>query len=51
MEDKDKPSAYEWPVFNAGPRSFLGQQMARNQVLITMTELLGRCHSRWLGWR
>jgi len=49
LNNKEKPSAYEWPVFNAGPRSCLGQQMARNQVLIAMRELLSR-YEFSMGW-
>ena len=37
-----KPSAYEWPVFNAGSRACLGQQWAKSELLIGTKELLGR---------
>lgn len=42
LKMEQKPSAYEWPVFNAGPRSCVGQQLARAEILVALRELLRR---------
>lgn len=46
---KEKPSSYEWPVFHAGPRSCVGQQLARLEILVALRELLGR-YDFSMGW-
>lgn len=42
MEMNHKPSAYESPVFHGGPRSCLGQKMAKLELVVVMKELLER---------
>ena len=35
-----RPTAYEWPVFNAGPRVCLGQRMALLEIKVALVHLL-----------
>lgn len=37
-----KPTAFENPVFHAGPRSCLGQNMARMEIAVAIKWLMGR---------
>jgi cytochrome P450 len=37
------PTAYESPIFNAGPRSCLGQQMVKLELVVVLKELLDTC--------
>lgn len=48
-----KPSAYEMPTFNAGPRSCRGQQMARLELAYVFKEVFGRydLEKAWEGGR
>eukprot|EP00753_Platysulcus_tardus_P021160 PLAT8647.2.p1 GENE.PLAT8647.2~~PLAT8647.2.p1 ORF type:complete len:418 (-),score=184.46 PLAT8647.2:104-1357(-) len=38
--DRELPPAHVWPVFNAGPRVCLGQNMAYLEALVTLCKLL-----------
>ena len=40
QEIKHKPSAYEWPVFHAGPRACLGQSLARLELVYALKHML-----------
>lgn len=44
-----KPSAYELPVFHAGPRSCLGQNLAKMEMAVTFKEMLTR-YTFEMGW-
>ena len=48
-----KASAYENPVFHGGPRSCVGQPLARLEILFALAECLGRYEfeSGWSGVR
>jgi len=37
-----RPTAYEWPVFHAGPRSCLGQPLARLELAYALVEVFRR---------
>lgn len=39
-EQPPKPYSYEWPAFNAGPRSCLGRQMSYLEAKISMSMIL-----------
>lgn len=49
LEMSHKPTAYELPIFHAGPRGCLGQQMAKLELLVVMKELLQR-YTFEMGW-
>jgi cytochrome P450 len=47
----NKKTAFEWPVFHAGPRSCLGKNLARAEIAYALFEILGRyeIHMAWDG--
>ena len=45
----NKKTAYEWPVFNAGPRSCLGKNLARAEIAFVCVEVL-RAFDLEMGW-
>ena len=40
LDMKHKPTAYEWPVFHAGPRACLGQSLARLEIIYALKQML-----------
>ena len=48
-----RPTAFEWPVFHAGPRSCLGRPLARLELTFACVELLRRYEFEmaWQGER
>ena len=44
-----RPTAFEWPVFHAGPRSCLGQPLARMELVVGLVEVLRRYEFE-VGW-
>ena len=49
MEMKYRPSAFENPVFHAGKRNCLGQQLAKLELVVVMKELLQNYEFE-MGW-
>lgn len=47
--DHKEPTAFEWPVFHAGPRSCLGKNLARAELAYTVVQIVNRYELR-RGW-
>lgn len=48
--DKRERTAFEWPVFHAGPRSCLGKNLARAELAYAVAQIVRR-YDVMRGWR